>query len=167
MDEYTKQKLINANISPEQINEKKIQISELNTNNLAGCDLRGFSIIGYEHEELTVANFNGADLRNTYLHIKAEYATFIGVDLRGANLQGSIFDHTNFSGSDLRGANLCNASYCGAVFTGTDLRGAYLGNGYEKANFSGADMRGIVGDADYLKESIVDHATIIYQNDAL
>jgi uncharacterized protein YjbI with pentapeptide repeats len=67
--------------------------------------------------DFTDANLSGADLS----HNAAQYAKFVGADLRGANLA-----HANLMEADFTGADVTNADFTGAMLEGarfTNARG--------------------------------------------
>jgi uncharacterized protein YjbI with pentapeptide repeats len=89
--------------------------------------------------DLNQGNFKGIDLK--------------GVDLRYANLSGTILSNTNLSGADLSGANLSNTNLSGTILSNTNLSGADLsgvnlsntnlsGTILSNTNLSGADLSG-------------------------
>jgi uncharacterized protein YjbI with pentapeptide repeats len=100
---------------------------------------------------LQSARLPGVDLRNAYL-IKADLSGAIlsQVDLRGTILWGADLRSASLSAAKLRGANLRYADLSGAEHFGADLslaslvkanlRGASLG-----ANWSDANLSGVVG----------------------
>jgi hypothetical protein len=64
---------------------------------------------------------------------------FAGIDLRGANLTGSIWGKSFLQGAYLQCSNLERANLQGANLVGADLRGAQL----DGADFTGANLEGI------------------------
>jgi Pentapeptide repeats (8 copies) len=64
---------------------------------------------------------------------------FLGIDLRGANLTGSIWGASFLEGAHLQCAELKDANLQGARLVGADLRGANL----EGADFTKADLKDV------------------------
>ena len=67
-----------------------------------------------------------------------DFGTFIGVDLKTANLRYANLEGANLRGANLEGANLEGADLRGADLRGADLRGADL----RGADLKGADIEG-------------------------
>lgn len=64
-------------------------------------------------------------------------------DLQGADLRGADFSRSDLSGADLQGVWLSEADCDNAIFCGANLQGAL----FDGADFSGADLRGAKLDA--------------------
>jgi uncharacterized protein YjbI with pentapeptide repeats len=117
--------------------------------NLSNANLAGTRIIGY----LRSANLSGASLRRSNAgadpgnqSMGVMRATFVGADLRGAdlsdaNLFKADFSHANLSNAKLARANLMNADLIQTDLTRADLTGAKLA----KANLDGAIFTQAVG----------------------
>src|ERR1700722_16478987 len=106
-------------------------LQELNVDRipLVGVDVSGAFLQGAKlaNARLLRANFNSADLRDSYFHL----ADFTDADLKSANFRASNLTKANFrradlSGSDLGEADLTDANLAGANLDDADLSGANL-----------------------------------------
>ena len=164
----TDAKIRNSDLSG--MNGEGLAYTNLTRTDFTGSDLRVtwvnfFQWTTFDHTNLTNANLAGVRLDQMGGNLP-------GVVFTGANLRGVIFgaaklSGANFAGFDLTntsfgGANLTDADLSGATFTNTSFRGANLtgarfvnstlgslaGEGLAytnltRANFAGADLRGI------------------------
>lgn len=77
-------------------------------------------------------------------------ADLSGLDLSGANLEGALMERVNLTGSILRGANLRNAVLSHADLLSTQCQQAFFTDAnlgatrIEKADFEGADLKGVI-----------------------
>ena len=118
-----------------------------------GADLTGASLIGAQLKEVTLsksrlcqADFRAANLRGSRIsEADLTAADFTRADLRDTDLKQSNVLHTKFELTDLRAARLlgitdfAKANWVGADIRGVDLRGAYM-------------VQRTIADANYLYE---------------
>jgi len=118
-----------------------------------GGDLTGASLIGAQLKEVTLsksrlchADFRAANLRGSRIsEADLTAADFTRADLRETDLKQSNVLHTRFELTDLRAARLmgithfAKANWVGADIRGVDLRGAYM-------------VQRTIADANYLYE---------------
>ena len=123
---------------------------------LAGASiLRPTTFAGMDATRAEAVSFAGADLRNTKIFGRFNYAKFTGADLSGSTL--APFNHTGFiehlwrtelAGADLSGANFAGANLGHVKFRFANLRGANLTRtilrnaDFAHADLSGADLTG-------------------------
>ncbi|WP_250455325.1 pentapeptide repeat-containing protein [Caballeronia sp. ATUFL_M2_KS44] len=98
------------------------------------------------HVELTNIDAAGIDLRNAQLQgIVAVGGSFIDAYMQEDNLSGGDFRWSRFRNATLKWCECREISFEGADLTGASL----LGGSYDRANFHGADISGIVIGTNY------------------
>ena len=105
---------------------------------------------GMDATKAEAVSFAGADLRNTKIFGRFNYANLAGADLSGANLapfsSTGFIEHlwrTDLAGADLSGANLQGANLGYVKFRFANLRGANLANtNLRNADLAHADLTG-------------------------
>ncbi len=97
--------------------------------------------------DLSSIDLSGLDLTGLKLRgVTAKRASFVGAQLRRAELAEGSFDWSDFSSADLESARLKGVRAPETVFRGTRLAGADLSRGlffkasFVEANLSGADL---------------------------
>ncbi|HLM74607.1 MAG TPA: pentapeptide repeat-containing protein, partial [Polyangiaceae bacterium] len=129
-------------------------------NQLRGCDLRESSMVhamlidvdlrsanfaNARMEQVSLvrctldgASFLKADLRGMRL---AEPCTFVGADLRGAQMDGATLREADFSGADLSGATLCSSDLSKSILRDANLYRVVAKNAlFMRADLTGASL---------------------------
>jgi len=156
-------RLSGASLSKARLDGCELLGADLSSANLNECtaeragfgvaDLTGASLIGAQLKEVTLskaqlchADFRAANLQGSRLsEADLTAADFTRADLRDTDLKQSNVLHTRFDLSDMRAArlmgiaNFAKANWVGADIRGVDLRGAYM-------------VRRVIVDANYLYE---------------
>lgn len=123
--------------------------SDISRADLRHADLSGAVVDGAEVSSSDLQNSNLTEVRldNAKLNLcilsgcKAEAASFVGAELRGAQLDRTNLLGADFSNADMFSADLSGADLRGCNFSGADLRGANLsGAQCGDVNFEGADL---------------------------
>ncbi len=85
------------------------------------------------------ASFKHANLQRAHLTQlnEANYVSFVGSDLRGANLSHSIFHYSDFTNAKMEGANLYEADFCHAIITEEQIKSSKIYACAEKPDCSG------------------------------
>ncbi|MEU8765227.1 pentapeptide repeat-containing protein [Streptomyces sp. NPDC048659] len=123
-------------------------------------DLRRAYLVGADFTEgnFTDADFRGADLTFSQLRGEFENVWFSGAILRGARMDGGLFDESEFIGTDMENVVWDGARFEDADLTRADLKGASLDPETEGSYVSlpGADLSGAdLTDADLTGASLV------------
>jgi uncharacterized protein YjbI with pentapeptide repeats len=94
---------------------------------LVAADIVSRLKLSLRDADLNCVNLSGADLNRTFF----DHVDFSGANLSGADLSGAFLDY-----ADLRGANLSGADLSGAFLNYTDFSSADL----SEADFAGANL---------------------------
>lgn len=86
-----------------------------------GLNLQGLMLAGANARK---SSFVGADLRNANL----SRGNFSSCDFSGANLMGAVMRRSSFEGAKFQNANLTNADFSGSNLSGARLMGATKDN---------------------------------------
>lgn len=139
-------KLLESHITYLKSGGQRGSLSDLKSISFRNADLKGIELHG---TNLTLCNFNHADLQNANLNYCSMFRTFfIGCNLRGAticsvNLYRAVLTEAILSDTLLFGSNLSETHLAGTKFTGADLRHANIHNAQLKgSDFSGATIGG-------------------------
>jgi uncharacterized protein YjbI with pentapeptide repeats len=127
--------------------------------NFANVNLRGVRL---RKADLRGANFSGAYLREADLaQAVLAHADLSEAVLEQAELAGAVLEEANLNRAELTGANLTKANLRGADLRGADFRGACLREAVlvntvrdRATDLSGADLTGVICDADLSKEDL-------------
>ena len=112
------------------------------------------SSAGKNGRRLDLSNYDLRDVLNLNHYpltaIKATGSSFVGQDMRRANMQSAIFDKSDFRDCNFEYSDVRGGSFKDALMTRVNFRGAKLGSLYfkrdgqrrmKRSNFSGAVMR--------------------------
>jgi uncharacterized protein YjbI with pentapeptide repeats len=140
--------LFKANLAGASLHGANLENAEL-----TGADLRGANLsdarlcrAGLGNANLDGANLLNADLSNATLsQANLSHADLTCAVLQGARLREARLHQACFHNADLRSVDLALSDVRGANFVNADLRHARLRQigGYEKADWTGADLREI------------------------
>ncbi|XP_023224821.1 BTB/POZ domain-containing protein KCTD9 isoform X2 [Centruroides vittatus] len=129
-----------ANLHRAKLTGANLSYCCLERADLSLANLEGTIMLGVK---MLCANLEGADLRSCILEDPAgNRANMEGVNLKGANLEGSQMSGVNLRVATLKNANLQNCDLRGAVLAGADLENCDLsGSDLHEANLRGANLK--------------------------
>ena len=154
-----------ANLSNARLFKANMSGANLVHTNLEGAELTGADLSSANLEEARIKNagLGMAILRGTHLfRANLQFATLSKADLTGADLRCALMDSArireaclegaDFTSAEMRSADISQCNVRKAVFTDADMREANISSltEFEKANWVGADMRGINFSGAYL-----------------
>jgi len=140
--------LLGSDLSSANLNECNAERTGFGVANLTGASLIGAQLkeVTLSKSQLCHADFRAANLRGSRItEADLTAADFTRADLRDTDLKQSNVLHTRFELADMRAArlmgitNFAKANWVGADIRGVDLRGAYM-------------VRRVISDANYLYE---------------
>ena len=162
--------LAGADLQRANLSGARLFKANLTDANMAYANLEGTELTA---ADLSRANLEGAQMQNAGLGMAVmretqlfranlKFATLSKADLNGADLRCAYLEsarireaslvQTDFTGAELISADISRCDVHKAVFTDANLRDANIAGltEYEKANWVGADMRGIDFSGAYL-----------------
>lgn len=119
------------------------EVPDFSRARLSGAQLSGhFDLTSFRAADLSGARIGPKDPRSEGLvtgRVGLKGCDFSEANMRGTNLSGSGAQYAKFIGADLRDANLAQSNLKGADFSGADVTGAdFTGAVLDGAEFTGA-----------------------------
>ena len=165
--------LSNSNLSWARLSGASLSKARLDGCELLGADLSSANLneCNAERAGFGVANLTGASLIGAQLkEVTLSKSQLCHADLRAANLRGSRISEADltaadFTRADLRDTNLKQSNVLHARFDLSDMRAARLLGitNFAKANWVGADIRGVDLRGAYMVQRAIADANYLYE----